>query len=253
MGVYTVYVKASNDNYEGDALTTTVTVTITPATITVTADDHTIATGDAEPELTYQVETPVQTETPAFSGALVREEGVAKGEYPITQGDLALADGEGFKASNYELVFVPGKLTILQRSLNVTKTTEQLKVFAGETITYTIVVTNDGEVDLETVVIVDEMVGLTGTIGALAIGESWTGEVTYTTTTEDIGKTLVNTVIVGAEGETFDEADSEETTVYRPAPQTGDNTPVTLLSGAMLVSLAGVMVLLLKRRKEQAE
>ena len=253
VGVYTVYVKATNDNYEGDALTTTVTVTITPATVTVTADDHTIATGDADPELTYQVETPVQTETPAFSGALSREEGVAKGEYAINQGTLALADGEGFKAANYELVFVPGKLTILQRSLSVTKTTEQLSVFAGEAITYTIVVTNDGEVDLENVAIVDEMVGLAEVIGALAIGESRTVEVTYTTTDEDIDKTLVNTVVVGAEGETIAEADSEETNVHRPVPKTGDETPVALLGAAMLVSLAGMMVLLLKQRKEQAE
>ncbi|MBE6918097.1 MAG: VWA domain-containing protein [Ruminococcaceae bacterium] len=251
VGNYTVYVKASNDNYEGDALTTTVPVVITPATIVVTADSHTIATGDADPELTYQVNTPVATETPAFTGELVREAGAAKGEYPITQGTLALTDGEGFKAANYVLEFVPGTLTILQRSLDVEKTAGSDKVFAGKPLTYTIVVTNNGEVDLKDVVLVDEMLGLTETIGALAVGEIWTGEYEYVPTTEQIGQTLFNTAVVNAEGGTTDEDTSEGTTVYRPAPKTGDTTPVGLLTGAMLVSLAGVVVLLLKQRKER--
>ena len=255
VGTYTVYVKATNPNYEGDALTTTVSVVITPATIVVTADDHTIATGDADPELTYQVSTPVATETPAFDGVLVREEGNAKGEYAIEQGTLVLTDGEGFKASNYVLEYVPGTLTILQRALTVEKTVDVDKAFVGDTITYTFVVTNTGEVDLETVVLVDEMLQIAGEIGALAIGESWTGTATYVAAEEDVGKTLINTVVVTAEGDTTDQDDSEGTVIYAPVPQTGDEMPLGLLSGAMLVSLAGVVVLLLTQRKksEQAE
>ena len=253
VGTYTVYVKATNPNYEGDALTTTVPVVITPATIVVTADDHTIATGDADPELTYQVSTPVATETPAFDGILVREEGTGKGEYAIEQGTLALADGEGFKASNYVLEFVPGTLTILQRAIDVEKTVDVEKAFVGDTLTYTFVVTNTGEVDLKTVVLVDEMLQIAGEIGALAIGESWTGTATYVATAEDVGKTLINTVIVAAEGDTTDQDDSEGTVIYAPVPQTGDEMPLGLLSGAMLVSLAGVIVLLLSQRKNKAD
>ena len=253
VGTYTVYVKASNPNYEGDALTTTVPVVITPATIVVTADDHTIATGDPEPELTYQVSTPVATETPAFDGILVREEGNAKGEYAIEQGTLVLVDGEGFKASNYVLEYVPGTLTILQRAIDVEKTVDVEKAFVGDTITYTFVVTNTGEVDLETVVLVDEMLQIAGEIGALAIGESWTGTATYVAAAEDVGKTLINTVIVAAEGDTTDQDDSEGTVIYAPVPQTGDEMPLGLLSGAMLVSLAGVIVLLLTQRKNKAD
>ena len=253
VGTYTVYVKASNPNYEGDALTTTVPVVITPATIVVTADDHTIATGDPDPELTYQVSTPVATETPAFDGILVREEGNAKGEYAIEQGTLVLVDGEGFKASNYVLEYVPGTLTILQRAIDVEKTVDVEKAFVGDTITYTFVVTNTGEVDLETVVLVDEMLQIAGEIGALAIGESWTGTATYVAAAEDVGKTLINTVIVAAEGDTTDQDDSEGTVIYAPVPQTGDEMPLGLLSGAMLVSLAGVIVLLLTQRKNKAD
>ena len=253
VGTYTVYVKATNPNYEGDALTTTVPVVITPATIVVTADDHVIATGDPDPELTYQVSTPVETETPAFDGILVRQEGAAKGEYPIEQGTLVLVDGEGFKASNYVLEYVPGTLTILQRAIDVEKTVDVDKAFVGDTITYTFVVTNTGEVDLQNVILIDEMLEIAGEIGALAIGETWTGELTYVATKEDIGQTLYNTVIVLAEGDTYDEDTSEGTTVYEPVPDTGDHTPVAALSAAMLVSLAGVIVLLRKQRKESAE
>ena len=193
------------------------------------------------------------TETPAFDGILVREEGNAKGEYAIEQGTLVLVDGEGFKASNYVLEYVPGTLTILQRAIDVEKTVDVEKAFVGDTITYTFVVTNTGEVDLETVVLVDEMLQIAGEIGALAIGESWTGTATYVAAAEDVGKTLINTVIVAAEGDTTDQDDSEGTVIYAPVPQTGDEMPLGLLSGAMLVSLAGVIVLLLTQRKNKAD
>ena len=250
VGTYTVYVKAENPNYEGDKLITTVPVEITPATIVVTADDHTIATGDPDPELTYQVVTPVEIETPAFSGELVREPGTAKGEYPINQGTLALADGEGFKADNYVLEYVPGTLTILQRALTVDKTVDKEKVRVGDTVTYTITVTNSGEVDLETVAVVDQMLGIEEVIGALAVGESWTKSYTYTTTEADEDKTIVNVAIAGAEGETFG-SDDATTEVLPPIPDTGDHTPVTMLSVTMLLSAAGIILMLRKQRKEE--
>ena len=252
VGTYTVYVKAENPNYEGDQLITTVTVTITPATITVTADDKTIATGDAEPELTYQVSTTVESEEPLFQGALTREPGNTKGEYEIQQGDLALAEGDEFLPSDYELVFVPGTLTILQRSIKVDKTVNRDMVFVGEDIIYTIVVTNDGEVDLADVILVDEMLSVNESIGALAVGESKTITLTYTATDADWEKTLYNTVVVTSDGGVTDEDTSEGTTVYVPIPDTGDHTPVELLMGMMLAALVG-MVALVWKRKELAE
>ena len=246
VGNYTVYVKAENPNYEGDKLITTVPVVITPATIVVTADDHTIATGDPDPELTYQFVTPVESETPSFSGELVRESGSGKGEYPINQGTLALADGEGFKASNYVLEYVPGELTILLRALDLVKTVDKDKVRVGDTITYTITVTNIGEVELTNVTVYDPMMpGVEITIPDLAVGESWTTEYKYVPTEEDADKIIVNIAIVG------DDEEKVVTEVMPPIPDTGDHTPVTLLGVTMLLSAAGIILMLRKQRKEE--
>ena len=194
----------------------------------------------------------MESEEPLFQGALTREPGNTKGEYEIQQGDLALAEGDEFLPSDYELVFVPGTLTILQRSIKVDKTVNRDMVFVGEDIIYTIVVTNDGEVDLADVILVDEMLSVNESIGALAVGESKTITLTYTATDADWEKTLYNTVVVTSDGGVTDEDTSEGTTVYVPIPDTGDHTPVEMLMGMMLAALVG-MVALVWKRKELAE
>ena len=79
---------------------------ITPATLTVTPDGSLHKTyGEADPALTYTYSGAASGETPAFRGKLARTEGENAGRYAITSGDLALADGEGFKAGNYTLAF----------------------------------------------------------------------------------------------------------------------------------------------------
>lgn len=74
VGAYPVWVKATNDNYVD--LVTVVTAEVTPATVLVTADSHEwiiavkdTCVGDPEPALTYQAESPVAGETPAFSAS----------------------------------------------------------------------------------------------------------------------------------------------------------------------------------------
>ena len=66
------------------------TIEVTPATVLVTADSHEwiiavkdTCVGDPEPALTYQAESPVAGETPAFSGELSREPGAERGGRPI--------------------------------------------------------------------------------------------------------------------------------------------------------------------------
>lgn len=77
---------------------------ITPAVITVTPDAGQGKTyGEKDPTLTYTSAGAVNGETPAFSGGLVRDAGSNAGSYAITGGNLALADGSGFKADNYTL------------------------------------------------------------------------------------------------------------------------------------------------------
>ena len=256
VGAYPVWVKATNDNYVD--LVTVVTAEVTPATVLVTADSHewTIAVkdtcvGDPEPALTYQAESPVAGETPAFSGELSREPGAERGKtYQILQGDLALADGENFLASNYVLQFVPGELTVKARDITIAKTVDVTKAFVGDKLTYTITVTNTGDVDLQDVAVVDEMLGIEQVIGELKAGESWTQQFTYTAQESDAGKTLVNTAVTGTKDEkTLDQVDSDGTEITQKPVPTGDQSMVGLWTATLLISAAGAAIILTRKSR----
>lgn len=256
VGAYPVWVKATNDNYVD--LVTVVTAEVTPATILVTADSHEwiiavkdTCVSDPEPALTYQAESPVAGETPAFSGELSREPGAERGKtYQILQGDLALADGENFLASNYVLQFVPGELTVKARDITITKTVDVTKAFVGDKLTYTITVTNTGDVDLQDVAVVDEMLGIEQVIGELKAGESWTQQFTYTAQESDAGKTLVNTAVTGTKDEkTFDQVDSDGTEITQKPVPTGDQSMVGLWTATLLISAAGAAIILARKSR----
>ena len=256
VGAYPVWVKATNDNYVD--LVTVVTAEVTPATVLVTADSHEwiiavkdTCVGDPEPALTYQAESPVAGETPVFSGALSREPGAERGKtYQILQGDLALADGENFLASNYVLQFVPGELTVKARDITITKTVDVTKAFVGDKLTYTITVTNTGDVDLQDVAVVDEMLGIEQVIGELKAGESWTQQFTYTAQESDAGKTLVNTAVTGTKDEkTFDQVDSDGTEITQKPVPTGDQSMVGLWTATLLISAAGAAIILARKSR----
>ena len=256
VGTYPVWVKATNDNYVD--LVTVVTAEVTPATVLVTADSHEwiiavkdTCVGDPEPALTYQAESPVAGETPAFSGELSREPGAERGKtYQILQGDLALADGENFLASNYVLQFVPGELTVKARDITITKTVDVTKAFVGDKLTYTITVTNTGDVDLQDVAVVDEMLGIEQVIGELKAGESWTQQFTYTAQESDAGKTIVNTAVTGTKDEkTFDQVDSDGTEITQKPVPTGDQSMVGLWTATLLISAAGAAIILARKSK----
>ena len=256
VGAYPVWVKATNDNYVD--LVTVVTAEVTPATVLVTADSHEwiiavkdTCVSDPEPALTYQAESPVAGETPAFSGELSREPGAERGKtYQILQGDLALADGENFLASNYVLQFVPGGLTVKARDITITKTVDVTKAFVGDKLTYTITVTNTGDVDLQDVAVVDEMLGIEQVIGELKAGESWTQQFTYTAQESDAGKTLVNTAVTGTKDEkTFDQVDSDGTEITQKPVPTGDQSMVGLWTATLLISAAGAAIILARKSR----
>ena len=256
VGAYPVWVKATNDNYVD--LVTVVTAEVTPATVLVTADSHEwiiavkdTCVGDPEPALTYQAESPVAGETPAFSGELSREPGAERGKtYQILQGDLALADGENFLASNYVLQFVPGELTVKARDITITKTVDVTKAFVGDKLTYTITVTNTGDVDLQDVAVVDEMLGIEQVIGELKAGESWTQQFTYTAQESDAGKTLVNTAVTGTKDEkTLDQVDSDGTEITQKPVPTGDQSMVGLWTTTLLISAAGAAIILARKSR----
>ena len=256
VGAYPVWVKATNDNYVD--LVTVVTAEVTPATVLVTADSHEwiiavkdTCVSDPEPALTYQAESPVAGETPAFSGELSREPGAERGKtYQILQGDLALADGENFLASNYVLQFVPGELTVKARDITITKTVDVTKAFVGDKLTYTITVTNTGDVDLQDVAVVDEMLGIEQVIGELKAGESWTQQFTYTAQESDAGKTLVNTAVTGTKDEkTLDQVDSDGTEITQKPVPTGDQSMVGLWTATLLISAAGAAIILTRKSR----
>ena len=256
VGAYPVWVKATNDNYVD--LVTVVTAEVTPATVLVTADSHEwiiavkdTCVSDPEPALTYQAESPVAGETPAFSGELSREPGAERGKtYQILQGDLALADGENFLASNYVLQFVPGELTVKARDITITKTVDVMKAFVGDKLTYTITVTNTGDVDLQDVAVVDEMLGIEQVIGELKAGESWTQQFTYTAQESDAGKTLVNTAVTGTKDEkAFDPVDSDGTEITQKPVPTGDQSMVGLWTATLLISAAGAAIILARKSR----
>ena len=88
-------------------------------------------------------------------------------------------------------------------SLHIKKVADITKdAKAGDVITYTITVTNNGNIDLQNVVVTDDLTGLTGDnahkIGDLAKGASTTFETTYTVTEDDVVAGGVTNVATGS-------------------------------------------------------
>jgi hypothetical protein len=80
---------------------------IIPKAVTITADDKVKAVGDPDPVLTYTITEGALADGDEIIGALTREPGEEPGTYAITQGSLAINNGE-----NYDLTFREGTLTI---------------------------------------------------------------------------------------------------------------------------------------------
>ena len=104
------------DNYNITIENPTKTADITPKSLTVTAENKTREYGKQNPEFTYTHSGEISGETANFTGSLATtatQTSIA-GEYDITQGTLALADGTNFTASNYRISYIKGTLTIGQ-------------------------------------------------------------------------------------------------------------------------------------------
>jgi len=98
------------DNYTLTSVAdTTADITVRP--VTVTADDASKTVDAADPELTYSVTSGSLVAGDAFTGALTRTAGETAGTYPITKGTLALT-------ANYDLTFVPGTFTIINKPVD---------------------------------------------------------------------------------------------------------------------------------------
>ena len=96
---------------------------------------------------------------------------------------------------------VTDKTDDVNAGLKVTKKSDKTAaVKLGETITYTITVTNDGNVPYYNVKVSDPLTGLSESIATLAVGETQTFTTTYTATSKDIlAGEIVNTVTAKAD------------------------------------------------------
>ncbi|MDD3860170.1 MAG: MBG domain-containing protein, partial [Bacteroidales bacterium] len=99
------------DNFEVTAKTITVTVNSGQSKIY----------GESNPVYTYSV-SPALVEGDSFSGVLTRESGEDFGFYEILQGSLDLN-------SNYDLIFVSDDFEIIKKTITVTVTADQSKIY----------------------------------------------------------------------------------------------------------------------------
>lgn len=123
---------------------------ITPAGLTVTADNLTKVYREPDPVLTYKVVGLLgeDTEADALTGALTRDkagkpEGEDVGVYAVTQGTLAANQ-------NYDMTFVPGTLTIVEKPVKVVNEhvtiSDVPRTYNGQKHTPEVTVTVDGVV-----------------------------------------------------------------------------------------------------------
>lgn len=109
-GTYKIYFKVvDNDTLAEEK--GSVTLTISPAKVTVKVDDVTITYGKT-PAFSYEVTGLVEGET-LLGEAVYSGEGTEAGEYVISVSGLTASN-------NYNVSFVPGKLTINKKSATVT-------------------------------------------------------------------------------------------------------------------------------------
>lgn len=125
-GTYTIYFKVV-DTSNGAEEKGKVQFTISPAKVTVKVDDVTITYGE-KPAFSYTVTGLVEGETlsgeAGYSGA-----GTDAGVYDISVSGLSASD-------NYNVSFVPGKLTINKKTAEVTWTIAENYVYSpdGQTL-----------------------------------------------------------------------------------------------------------------------
>ncbi len=112
-------------------------------------------------------------------------------------------------------------------ALKVEKTVNKATATVGDTLTYTITVTNNSSEELKNITVVDAMLGLNEEIKTLAVapaeGSTVTFSKTYTVTANNVG-TLTNTVVVTDESDN-EYKDSVDTTVNKKPSKPSTDIP----------------------------
>ncbi len=182
------------------------------------------------------------------------------------------------KIAGYETTYSSDTFTIVNnhRMLTVTKTVDKTTVNPGDTLTYTITISNDGDVEANDVVLVDKLDTNLEFISSLGgVYDTSTHTVTYTIDTinanekktftlvtrvkDDVTSdtTIKNTALVlGNDNDEEVPSNEVTTTVVEPPkdevgeivnPNTSDNVNILLLTGLVDMLLLGFFV---KRKKE---
>lgn len=198
-GTYTVYVYATNPNFTDTE--------IISATVTISKRDVTLTSATASK--VYD-RTPLTDSTVTIGGDLfVGDEGVT---YNVTGSQTKIGSSvnaftytlkDGTKADNYNITKTEGTLTVTAATgVTITKIPQQTNVTLGNTITWTVTVTNTGNADAKDLTLTDSIEGVTITAPEginyqdfdLEAGKSIAFTVTYKP--EKVG-TYVNHVEVG--------------------------------------------------------
>ncbi|HEU0253494.1 MAG TPA: MBG domain-containing protein, partial [Pyrinomonadaceae bacterium] len=187
--------------------------TITARPITITADPKSKVYGDPDPALTYQITSGSLAFSDAIVGALVRAAGENVGTYAITQGTLAINDGNG--GNNYNLTFVSANLSITKRPIQVTATAGQFKIYGDPDPVFAYTLTSGTLAFSDTFTgalsrVAGENVGLYAiTIGTLKVNDGNNGDnynLTLVSNNFEIKKRLI-TVKADAKTKTFGDPD----------------------------------------------
>jgi len=191
----------------GETVVYTYTVTntgdVTLRDVTVTDDqlaEFLANLGDLEPDESAVATTsaPISVDTTNVATA----EGDVREEFPVPGSDLPFVLQD--TVSDTDDAFVD----VVNPAIDVEKSADAEFVIVGETVTYTYVVTNIGDVDLFNVVIDDDKLGIIDTLDSLLVGES----VTRTASTP---LTLPTTNTVTATGtDRYQHEVSDEDTVF---------------------------------------
>ena len=239
VGSYEIDLYTLNDGNNGNNYNVTLhsgKLTIIPKNITVTADTQTKVYGEADPELTYQVNGLVGDDM--LAGSLEREAGEDVGEYAITQGTLA--------NSNYNISFIGATFTITAKEItidpndpnfhyaldskvydgNTTVSGAELSVvIGGETV---VLNWTDGQFNSKDVLSVTDatFTGLTSSNGNYVLS-------TDSVTVDATGKILAKDITVTADAQTkvYGSADPELT--YQVSGLVGNDTLAGSLTRAV--------------------
>ena len=106
----------------------------------------------------------------------------------------------------------PAPGVTVEPAVIIDKRVDKATAKVGDTLTYTISVTNNSSIALENVIVSDATLGKTETIAILAVGETKTFTYTYKVQASDAGKILKNTAVAKIGNDTVGD-DSAETKV----------------------------------------